>query len=109
MKGAAFIVIAFAALCGCEKVPLTSINAQYQVADVVWFEAEQTLFVFYRVEADQGIEPVSVMELSYRTEEEALDWTVLQSITPIHTHLAIDCGPRARCGSWSLKMAHEPR
>lgn len=97
------------ALMGCEKVPLTDIQAGFSLADAVWFEDEQTLFFFYRVEAQQGIEPISTIEISYRTDTEVVPWTPLSATTPVHSHLVLDCGAKQRCGSWSVKVAHQPR
>jgi hypothetical protein len=105
----ATLLVTCAGLAACDKVPLVDIEAGFSLADAVWFEDEQTLFIFYRAEAQQGIEPVSLMELSYRTDSEAMAWTPLSAITPVHTHEPVDCGPRTRCGSWSLKVSQVPR
>jgi hypothetical protein len=96
-------------LAACDKVPLVQVNSAFTRADAVWFEDEQTLFVFYRFESDQGIEPVSVVELTWRTDAEAHDWQPLVAFAPVHTHLPVDCGPHTRCGSWSLKVDQVPR
>jgi hypothetical protein len=109
MRFLATLVVALVGLSACDKVPLVDIEAGFTLADAVWFEDEQTLFIFYRAGAQQGIEPVSLMELRYRTDDEAVAWTPLTSITPVHPHLPVDCGPRERCGSWSLKVPRVPR
>lgn len=101
--------VALMGLCSCPKVPLVDIHAGFVMSDAVWFEDEQTLFVFYRVEAQQGIEPLSLLELRYRTDAEERAWTPLQSIASVHTHLSVDCGAKVRCGSWSLKVPLVPR
>jgi hypothetical protein len=105
----AYVAAGMMAGLACTKVPISNINASFSLADAVWFEEEQTLFIFYRADAQQGIEPVSLIEVQYRTDTEALEWTPLTSIPAVHTHLAIDCGPYARCGSWSLKLKEVPR
>lgn len=104
----ATVLVALAGMA-CEKVPLTNIAASFALADAVWFEQEQTLFIFYRANAQQGIEPVSLIEVQYQTDTEALGWTALTGMPAVHTHLAVDCGPYARCGSWSLKLKEVPR
>ncbi len=96
-------------LAACDKVPLVQVNAAFTRADAVWFEAEQTLFVFYRFEADQGIEPISVVELTWRTDTAVQPWQPLVAFAPVHTHLPVNCGARTRCGSYSVKLDQVPR
>ena len=96
-------------LSGCEKVPLTEVHAAFTLADGNYFAGESTLFVFYRVEADQGIGPESQMELSYVTDTEAFGWTAMEKLAMVHTHVPVDCGPNARCGSASVKVVLPPR
>jgi hypothetical protein len=90
-------------------VPIVDINAGFPLADFSWFEDEQTLFVFYRVEAEQGIGPESLIELRYTTDQVDVPWTSLNALTPVHTHLPVDCGPNTRCGSLSVKVEQVPR
>jgi hypothetical protein len=98
-----------AALAACDKVPLVDINARFALADAVWFEAEQTLFFFYRVEADQPLGTHPSVELTWRTDEAEQPWGPISQMTPVHTHTPVDCGPRALCGSTSLHVAGLPR
>ena len=91
----------------CEKVPLVDIQARFARADSVWFEAEETMFVFYRVDAEQGLGPASEIELSYRTVDTEQDFIPVSRLTPVHTHLPVDCGVQAVCGSTSvLSLIH---
>jgi hypothetical protein len=94
---------------GCGKVPITDINASFSISDVSWFQDEQTMFVFYRVDAEQGLQPESLIELKYRTDDLIVPWTDLKRLTPVHTHLPVDCGTTSRCGSISLKVEKVPR
>jgi hypothetical protein len=94
---------------GCEKVPIVNIAARFALADFTWFAEEDTLFVFYRVEALQGLGPESQIELAYRTDATDLGWTPVHELHPVHTHLPVDCGPRALCGGTSLSVAQVPR
>lgn len=94
---------------GCGKVPISNINASFTISDVSWFQDEQTMFVFYRVEAEQGIGPESLIELTYRTDDVQVPWTELHTLPPVHEHLRVDCGPNARCGSMSLRVEKPPR
>jgi hypothetical protein len=103
------LLLATVALTGCEKVPLIDIQARFARADSSWFAEEETLFVFYRVEAEQGLGPASQIELAYRTDDTDVDWTPLHELTPVHTHEPVDCGTRARCGSTSLRVGRPPR
>ncbi|MCB9743059.1 MAG: hypothetical protein H6740_10695 [Alphaproteobacteria bacterium] len=100
-----------AALAGasCRKVPLYDVNAAFDVADAAWFENEETLFVFYDVTAEQGIGEPSVIELTYTTDDERVDWTPIDAFEPVHTHVPVDCGDKSLCGSMSIHVAKEPR
>ncbi|MGQ0505947.1 MAG: hypothetical protein ACT4TC_11595 [Myxococcaceae bacterium] len=93
----------------CDKVPITNIQTAFTLSDAAWFEAEQTLFYFYRVQAEQGLGPESLLEVTYRTDDVDLPWTPLEALTPVHTHVFVDCGSKARCGSFSLKVPLLPR
>ena len=93
---------------GC-KVPITDIRAAFSLADATWFEEEQTLFFFYRVEAEQGIGEDSSIEVTWRTDDVDQPWTELQTLPQIHTHLPVDCGVNGRCGSGSVKVEKVPR
>ncbi|HEY4222966.1 MAG TPA: hypothetical protein VGO62_16530, partial [Myxococcota bacterium] len=101
--------LAGGAACGDVKVPIVDIGAKFTVADATWFEEEQTLFVFYKVAASQGIGPESRIELSWRTDDEVVDFTDLQHLTAVHPHVAADCGPHTLCGSFSVKIVKPPR
>ncbi len=94
---------------GCGKVGFVDVNAAFTRADVAWFEEEQTLFVFYEVRADQGIGDPSLIEISWVTDDARVDWTPLEDFTPVHRHVRVDCGPQARCGSWSIAVPDQPR
>ena len=48
----AVAVIAVLACAACDKVPITDVNAGFVLADVSWFEQEQTMFLFYQVNAE---------------------------------------------------------
>ena len=63
---------ALAGASGC-KVPISGVDARFRIADASWFEDEQTLFVFYDVEAAQGISEDSVLEIRYETDDGAVD------------------------------------
>jgi hypothetical protein len=93
----------------CQKVPIADINASFLLADVTWFEQEKTLFVFYRVNAEQGLSSTSQIEVSYQTDTAIQPWVALDSLTKVHTHQAIDCGPKQLCGSTSVAVDLEPR
>jgi len=103
------VVLAALLLTACDKVPITDINAGFTLAEATWFEEEQTLFVFYRLEAQQGLGPESQVELSYLTDEVELPWTPIAELTPVHTHVPVDCGENGRCGSISLHVPIVPR
>ncbi len=94
---------------GSCKVGLTNIDAAWVLADVTWFQDEQTLFVFYHVDAQQGLGPLSQIELSYTTDEATVPPTSLDALPTVHTHLPVDCGPYSLCGSASTKVDIEPR
>lgn len=101
-----------AALAACDfrvRAPINDINAGFVIADAAWFEAEQTLFVFYQVDAQQGLGPESQLEISWRTDTEEQPFVPLQSLPTVHTHLAVDCGTTSKCGSSSLRVPFQPR
>ncbi len=93
----------------CSKVPLTDVSAQFAVADAAWFEEEDTLFLFWNVEAEQGLGDFSVVEVRYITDHDRLDWTAVSDLATVHSHDTVDCGPRTHCGSTSLQLSSEPR
>ncbi|MDX2010316.1 MAG: hypothetical protein SFW67_09005 [Myxococcaceae bacterium] len=99
----------WALAASCDKVPIVDINAAFTIADVSWFDDERTMFVFYRVDAEQGLGPESLIELRYRTDDVFVDWTPLEQLPAVHTHLPADCGPRTKCGSWSIAVDQVPR
>lgn len=91
------------------KVPFEDVGAQFVLANTTWFEDEQTLFVFYEITANQGLSDASQVELTYRTDEEFVDFTALAVMTPVHPHWHADCGTRSLCGSFSVHVEREPR
>ena len=93
----------------CAKVPIFDVAAGFTLADAAWFAEEDTLFIFYQVSAEQGIGDPSIIEITYTTDNERVDWTLLSDLPTVHTHEPIDCGSNARCGSSSLRVALEPR
>lgn len=113
MRCGARHLLTWLALCAlassCVKAPITDINAGFELADASWFEEEQTLFVFYRLSAEQGLNPESTVELTYRTDDVLVPWTPLDQLAPVHEHLSVDCGTTRRCGSMSVKVAKPPR
>lgn len=107
---AAFLLaLAALALSGCWKQPVTDVAAGFALADAVWFAEEETLFVFYRVEAEQGLRPESRVEISWVTDQGAQEWAPLASFSPVHTHVPVDCGYKALCGSTSVHVPIPPR
>ncbi len=98
-----------AALAGGCKAPLFDMGARFDLADTSWFAEEQTLFVFYELAAEQGLNEQSVIEITYTTDDERLPWTALADLPNVHTHVPVDCGPNRRCGSASLSVPLEPR
>lgn len=103
------VLLTVVACAACEKVPIVDINAGFTLADAAWFSQEETLFIFYRVGAEQGLGPESQIEISYRTDDGEVPWTPVSEFTTVHTHVPVDCGSKARCGSTSLKVARAPR
>lgn len=113
------LLLALAALAGCDqlwdvypwqaRVPLVDVAARFTLADATWFEAEQTLFVFYRVEAEQGLSELSQIELAFRTDEVEQPFIELTRLPAVHQHLAVRCGARSLCGSYSTPVELEPR
>ncbi len=91
------------------RVPITDVGAQFTLADVTWFEEEQTLFVFYRIEAREGLSINSQVELEYRTDEVNQEFVALDELTPVHNHVPVFCGPHGLCGSFSLHVELQPR
>ncbi|HEX8819581.1 MAG TPA: hypothetical protein VF794_06620 [Archangium sp.] len=107
--GRTCLLLAVVACASCEKVPLTNIQAQFELADAAWFEEEQTLFIFYRAKAEQGLGPDSQIEVSYRTDDMEQPWTPLSQLSTVHTHVPVDRGSTERWGSTSLHVKRVPR
>ena len=97
-------------LAGClQKVPVRDVGAAFAVADAVWFEEEETLFFFYRVDASQGLNETSRIEISFETDDEQVDFVPLHDFEPVHEHVSVECDWNNRCGSWSLHLPLPPR
>jgi len=94
---------------GCSKVPLYDVAASFSRADAAWFDEEDTLFFFYEVSAEQGIGEPSVVEVTWATDTERVDWTPIENFPTVHRHVDIDCGLNARCGSTSIAVSDPPR
>lgn len=105
----ALLIVMVVASSACGKVPLTDVHAEFSRADATWFADEETLFVFYRVDAEQGLGTESRIEISYRTDGRDEAWTPLAQEPSVHTHVPVDCGAQSLCGSTSLHVAREPR
>lgn len=109
----ATVALLLAVLAGCglyvPKVPITDIGAFFSIADATWFEREQTLFFFYRVEASQGLSDASQIEISWRTDDVTQAFAPLSSLPMVHEHVAVSCGPRTICGSVSVAVEKIPR
>lgn len=110
-RGARAAIGLSAALAGgsCGKVPLHDVNASFLLADASWFAEEETLFVFWEVTAEQGLGDPSVIELTWVTDDERVDWTPVDQFEPVHTHREVDCGVNRLCGSTSIHVPLEPR
>jgi hypothetical protein len=106
--------VALANLVGCgdwveaARVPLVPANAAFSLADAVWFEDEQTLFVFWRFGADQGLGPTSRIEIGVQTANTLQAPQPVDDYEPVHRHVDVDCGVRGRCGSLSIRVREEP-
>lgn len=94
----------------CEpKVPIVDIGANFAIAEVTWFEEEQTMFVFFRVNAEQGLSDASQIELAFVTDDENVPFAPLASFPSVHEHVAASCGRHTFCGSASLRVQSPPR
>ncbi len=93
----------------CEKVPIVDIGATFSLSDATWFQDEETLFIFYRVEALQGLGPKSQIEVTYRTDDLEQPWANIADLPAVHTHLPVSCGQYMLCGSTSLHVKTVPR
>ncbi|MCP4500570.1 MAG: hypothetical protein GY822_11475 [Deltaproteobacteria bacterium] len=91
------------------RVPIVDVGTEFLIADATWFEAEQTLFVFYHIEAREGLSVNSVVELTYRTDDESKIYAPLESYPRVHLHLPVSCGERSLCGSYSTHVERMPR
>ncbi|MBN2801260.1 MAG: hypothetical protein JXX28_19120 [Deltaproteobacteria bacterium] len=109
MRGAPLALAALLLGTSCSKVPISDVQAGFALADASWFAEEETLFLFYQVEAEQGLGEPSVVEVRYTTDQGGLDWTPITELPTVHTHLPVDCGPNTLCGSASLAVPLEPR
>ena len=80
-------LLLLAGLSSCTKVPIIDVNAGFKLADASWFAEEETLFLFYEVNAEQGIGDPSIIEVRYVTDTERVDWTPVSDLIPVHQHL----------------------
>ncbi|NBW82093.1 hypothetical protein EBR21_10120 [bacterium] len=93
----------------CSKVGLDYTPARFDVAQGVWFEGEETFFLFWNVGSPLGLGPESVVEVSWASDEGNVAWTAPQSLSQVHRHEAVSCGAGRFCGSASPKLTREPR
>ena len=105
----AALALLAAGAASCGKVPIHDVYAEFLLADASWFAEEDTLFIFYDVTAEQGLGDPSVIEITYATDDERINWTPVSDFTTVHPHLPVDCGTTSLCGSTSLHVAGEPR
>ncbi len=108
------VVSTLASIVACDaffppKVSLSNVNAGFVVAEATWFEDEQTLFFFYRVNSEQGLSDASQIEVSWLTDETEAEFVPLSSLTMVHEHVPVDCGTYALCGSASVRVRLPPR
>ena len=104
------LLISVFLVCGIScKVPIINIEASFSLADSAWFAEEETLFIFYRVKAQQGLGDPSIIEITYSTDDERIRWTEISELTKVHTHIPVNCGIQALCGSTSIHVSKEPR
>ena len=107
-RASALVLLSLGAL-SCGKVPIYGVQAGFTLADASWFAEEETLFIFYQVNAEQGLREPSVIEIKYATDDERIGWTPIEELPKVHTHLAVDCGIDSLCGSTSLHLPIAPR
>ena len=86
------------------KVPIVDIEAEFTISDMSWFAAEETLFVFYELEALAGLNESSAVEIQFTTDNLTVDWTPLDEFRHVHTHVSVNCGPSKLCGSASISV-----
>lgn len=103
------VVLGAALLAGCPKVPISDIEARFELAEAAWFEEEETLFYFFELGAEQGLSEDSRVEVRYQTDDGELTWTATQALDLVHTHVSVECGYKRRCGSLSLHVPLQPR
>ena len=103
------VLLAALVLGACWKQPVVDVNAGFGLADAVWFAEEETLFVFWEIEAEQGLRAESQVEISWITDDAVQDWVPVSSLAQVHTHLPVDCGFTALCGSASVHIPLVPR
>jgi hypothetical protein len=115
-RGVAFVVAFLAlVLSACDptlfppKVELSNVNAGFAIAEATWFEDEQTLFFFYRVNSEQGLSDASQIEVAWLTDESEPEFLPLSALTFVHEHVPVDCGTYALCGSASVRVSLPPR
>ena len=110
---AVVVALASCLLPACEyfepKVPISDVGAVFALADATWFEREQTLFFFYRVNAEQGLSAFSQIEVTWTTDDVEQPFAALSSLTMVHEHRTVSCGPRTICGSASFHVVKPPR
>lgn len=108
VRGFAILLLA-SSLLTCSKVPLDDVGAGFSFAKSAWFEAEETLFLFYDVGAVQGISHESVVEVSWESDDGVQPFVPVSTLTNVHEHVAVDCGVKRLCGSASPRVAKPPR
>lgn len=106
---ASLVLLTSLQLLSCSKVELDYTPARFDVAQAVWFEGEETLFLFWNVGSPLGLRQESVVEVSWTSDDGKVDWIAPQSLAQVHLHETVQCGAGRLCGSASPKLAREPR
>lgn len=98
------LMLLFNCLACQDKLELLRIYADLPLFQSYWYEAEKTLFVFYRMKMTERVKPSALVE--YQVEQGI--WTDVGRAPVIQKHHHVDCGPDQKCGSFSLKADKEP-
>lgn len=97
------------ALAACHsKNRLVSNSLQPLTTLAYYYEAEETLFVFYSLQKPDNFKSDGILEWSDSRSGGAEEWHKLSAGNWVHSHRTESCDERLFCSSFSVSMKNQP-
>jgi hypothetical protein len=97
------------ALSAChDKTGLVSRSIQPVTTLAYYYEAEETLFVFYSLQKPENFKPEGALEWSEFRRDQPDEWHDLAAGNWVHPHRTESCDERLFCSSFSVNLKNQP-